>query len=321
MRKLYMFFTILAMLSGLDGCTDPWDEHYQQTDERVNMKLWDAIKQEPRFSTFVEHIEILSLDTIFSKGMPHTLFLPTNEALSEMLDTSLSPEKILLYHISPTLFLTGIVDDSRRLQTLTGKYLLFETDGNEIDVDGIPLLYSSPLYLDGKYYELDGAASPLPNLYEYTALYSEFIKKYIDSRDSVFMDLELSTPIGFDPEGNTVYDSVFGNVNLFEQEYFPVSKEFRDKNATFILFTQEQYNEALDKMAADIGYSGGSEVSEKWQLEVLMPQLMKSALFDGLLEYTDLMAGRLASITGDTVDVDYENIDPNSQYICSNGFS
>ena len=181
--------------------------------------------------------------------------------------------------------------------------------------------YTSPLYLDGKYYELTRAASPLPNLYEYTDQYSEFIRIYIDSRDSVFLDLELSTPIGFDANGNTVYDSVFGEVNLFEQEYFPVSEEFRDKNATFILFTQEQYSAALDVMASEIGVSGGSEIAQKWQLEVLMPQLMKSALFNGMLEYSDLMAGRLESITGDSVNVDYENIDPNSKYICSNGLT
>ena len=40
-----------------------------------------------------------------------------------------------------------------------------------------------------------------------------------------------------------------------------------------------------------------------------------------MLEYTDLMEGRLASVTGDSVDVDYENIDPVSQYLCSNGLT
>ena len=184
-QNLYMFVTILVMISGVYGCTDPWDEHYQSEDERVNMKLWDAIRQEPRFSTFVEITENLSLDTLFNQGLPHTIFLPTNEALSEILDTALSPEKVILYHISPTLFLSGIVENSRRLQTLTGKYLLFEKGGDEISVDGIPVQYTSPLHLDGKYYELTGAVSPRPNLYEYTALYSEFIRKYIDSRDSV----------------------------------------------------------------------------------------------------------------------------------------
>jgi len=187
-------------------------------------------------------------------------------------------------------------------------------------MDAIPVKYTSPLYLDGKYYELLGAAFPRPNLFVYTERNCQFIKKYIDSRDSVFLDLELSQPIGFDPVGNTIYDSVFGNVNLFEQEYFPVSEEFRDKNATFILFSQEQYSAALDQMASAIGTpGGGTGISEKWQLEELMPVLMEATMFEGMLEYSDLMKGRLESITGDTVDIDYMNIDPDSRFICSNG--
>ena len=316
----HMIILILVLFTVFHGCTDPWDDYYQAEDARVNMKLWDAVRQEPDFSDFVEEIENLALDSLFNSGITHTLFLPTNEALSAMLDTAVNPEQVIMYHISPTLFLSGIVKEQRRLRTLTGKYILCEVEGDQISMDGIPVKYTSPLYLDGKYYELSGAAFPRPNLYEYTERYSQFIKKYIDSRDYVFLDLELSQPIGFDPVGNTIYDSVFGNVNLFEQEYFPVSEEFRDKNATFILFSQEQYSAALDQMASVIGTpGGGSGISEKWQLEELMPVLMETTMFEGMLEYSDLMKGRLESITGDTVDIDYMNIDPDSKFICSNG--
>jgi len=319
-QRLHITIPVLVMFSVILGCTDPWDDYYQAEDARVNMKLWDAVRQEPRYSVFVNAVEASSLDSLFTNGITHTLFLPGNEALSEMLDTALNPEQVVLYHISPTLFLPGIVQEKRRLQTLTGKYVLLEIYGDQFSMDGLPVQYTSPLFLDGKYFELAGAAYPRPNLYQYTEIYSPFIKKYIDSRDSVFLDLEQSRPIGFDPEGNTVYDSVLGNVNLFEMEYFPVSEEFRSKNATFILFTQEQYSAALDQMASVIGTpGGGANISEKWQLEELMPELVKTTMFEGMLEYSDLMKGRLESITGDSVDIDYMNIDPESKYICSNG--
>jgi len=321
-QGLHIFIPVLVILSGILGCTDPWNNYYEAEDARVNMKLWDAVRQEPRFSGFVNAVEAGSLDSLFDKGLTHTLFIPDNEALSQMLDTALNPEQVLLYHISPTLFLPGIVQDKRRLQTLTGKYVFLEENGDEFTMDGLPVQYTSPLFMDGKYYELSGAAFPRPNLYEYTDQFSPFIKKYIDSREIVYLDLELSQPIGFDPAGNTIYDSIFGNVNLFEQEYFPVSEEFRSKNATFILFTQEQYSAALEQMASVIGTpGGGANISEKWQLEELMPELMKTAMFEGMLEYSDLMKGRLESITGDSVDIDYMNIDPDSKFICSNGHS
>jgi len=50
-----------------------------------------------------------------------------------------------------------------------------------------------------------------------------------------------------------VYDSVTGVVNKFERDFFPVSQEFRSEAATFILFTQDQYLDALDQMALNLG--------------------------------------------------------------------
>ncbi len=103
-QHTYALIIILALLSGSYSCTEPWDDHYQADDKRVDMKLWDAISQEPRYSVFVQNMESLSLDTIFEKGMAHTLFIPTNDALNDLLDTVLNKEQALLYHISPTLF-------------------------------------------------------------------------------------------------------------------------------------------------------------------------------------------------------------------------
>lgn len=313
---------LVVLLSGLQSCKDPWENHYQAEDEAVSITLWEAIKQEPRFTAFTESMERLKLDTLFNKGLTHTIFIPDMESLGEYLDTAHNKEAIFLYHMSPTLFLSGNISNERRLQTLTSKYLIMKNINGEITVDDIPVDYVSPLYLDGKYYELNGGLILRPNLYEYTALNSDFLRKYIDSRDSVFLDLEQSTPIGFDPQGNTIYDSVFSYINRFEQDYFPVTQEFRNKSATFILFTQDQYINALDEMTSVLNITDGAAwVPEQWQLQELMPKLMKSAMYDGMLEYSDLTVGRLESITGDSVDLDYENIDPESRYLCSNGLT
>jgi len=321
-QQVYIINIILILICGLYACTDPWEEHYHAADDQVNMKLWDAIKQEPRFSVFVEQMESLSFDTIFDQGKTYTLFIPSNDALANLLDSSQNKKQTLLYHISPTLFLSGSVLDELKLLNLSGKYLLFKKQGVSITLDDLLIEKSSPLYLDGKYYELNGAAIPRPNLYEYTAMNSQFLQSYIDSKEVIFLDMELSEPVGFDLQGNTIYDSIFGKVNLFEEEYFHISKEFRDKSATFILFTQDQYISALDKMASELGVNEGGEwVPEKWQLEELMPKLMESAMFSGMLEYSDLTAGRLLGITGDSVDLPYEFIDPDSRFLCSNGLA
>jgi hypothetical protein len=47
--------------------------------------------------------------------------------------------------------------------------------------------------------------------------------------------------------------------------------------------------------------------------------MLKNAMFDGSLYYEDFLNDTLKSITGDTVIVKHEDIDPFSRYLCSNG--
>lgn len=319
-NRVAIYIFLLLAICG-QGCKESWDDHYLPDEPQVDRPIWEAIQEEPRFSVFVDEIIKQSLDTLFSNEITHTLFIPGNEALQQALDTSTNPGELLLYHISPTLFMSRSVDRPRRLQTLLGKYVLISPGMETMYFDNTEISTIGPLFLDGKYYEIESPVSPRPNLYEFTALTSPYLSEYIDSQDSVYLDLELSTPTGFDDKGNTVYDSVIGVANLFELKYFPISEEFRDENATFILFNQEQYDFALDQVALDLQYPDRASIPEQWQSDVLMPQLFTSAMFEGMLAYEEFMQGEMESITGDTVIVDYQNIDPDSRYLCSNGLA
>lgn len=313
-------FVLFMSLVLVQACNPPWEEHYTSQEPQINMKLWDAIRQDSRFSTFVSLVETSGLDSLFEQEQVYTLFIPNNEAMETVPDTVLDIKTILQYHMMQTIFVDRSVQSSRRMLTSAGKYVLIENLNGEYAYDGSPMIFSSPLYLDGKYYELSQVALPKANLYEFTAQKSTVLKEYIDSKDSVYLDRSLSTPIGFDENGNTIYDSVFGVVNTFEEEYFPISEEFRDENATFIIFTQEQYNMALDDMASRLaGDMSGEDIPLEWQNNVLLPTTTENAMFGGILSYSDLQAGRIQSITGDTVNVDAEKIDPDSREICSNG--
>lgn len=319
-HKKYLLVTGLIII--LFSCErSDWKEHYEDYGERVNMELWDAIKSEPQFSDFVAWMEERKLDTLFKSELSYTIFVPGNQALANYNDSlGYAPDDILRYHISPTIIQTGDINGFRKVQTLTGKFSPIETGSSGSTYDTHPIVYSSPLFLNGKYFEISEIALPRPNLYEYTALYSSIIKEYIDRTDSVFLDKSLSTPVGFDAEGNTIWDSVFSVVNRFEREYFPVTTEFRDKSATFVLFTQIQYMEALERMAQGLGtgFVSGEDIPEKWQFDVLLPDLMQKSLFDGSLDYTDFKEV-MVSTTGDTILMDPFNIDPASEYLCSNG--
>ena len=320
-------YNVLAMVSLVMlipvSCTYPeWDEHYKEHPEMVDMELWDVVKAEGRYSVFVELMKAYEMDTIFNKDLSHTLFIPDNDALAFLTDTAGVMVPILENHISRTVFLTRNVQGGRKLENLGGKFPMVLATPQGYSYDLIPIEYSSPLYLDGVYYEIAEVAIPRPNLYEITERFSAIIKRYIDLSDSVYIDKSLSTPVGFDSLGNTIYDSVYGVVNRFERDFFPVSQEFRNRSATFILFTQEKYEQALDEMADILGpaFADHTDIPDSWQFEVLLSHTMEGSLFDNMLEYHQLR-DTMVSVTGDTVYLDPGNIDPDSRYMCSNGYT
>lgn len=307
----------------MSSCQEYWDDHYSDPEPTVNTSLLEALRENPRYSSFVSILEATKMDTIFGNGKLYTLFIPSNDAFDDLADSIQLTKQMLSYLITPNVFIIQNVKSQRNLQMLIGKYALLENRNDQYTFDGIPILYSSPQYLDGKFYELSEVALNRLSLYEYIAAYSATMKAYIDSKDSVFFDLSLSTPIGIDESGNTLYDSVFSVINTFEQRYFEISEEFRDKSATMLLFTQEQYEQALTEMATNIGGSfvDYNDIPLQWQNEVFLPLFISKSMFPGNLVYSDLEKGRLQGITGDSVDIDLINIDPDSRNICSNGIT
>ena len=152
-------------------------------------------------------------------------------------------------------------------------------------LDDIPLAFESPLYRNGKYFILNQMAIPKLNLYEYIAVNNPVLKAYIDSQDSVVIDKELSTPIGFDDHGNTIYDTVADIINMFELKFFEVSEEFRNRTATIVFPKEDNYNAALTEMAQAInaGYQTYADIPMEWQEDILIPYLLERGVFENML--------------------------------------
>jgi len=137
------------------------------------------------------------------------------------------------------------------------------------------------------------------------------------------MDKIESRPIGFDEDGNTVYDTVSTIYNEFEEEYYPVREEYRNKTATVVFPKAEDYNAALNIMAETLGdlYQDYSDIPLGWQNDILIPYLLEHGIFENSLTETDfIQTGRdslkLKNILGDSIVIEYQVTD---KYICSNG--
>jgi hypothetical protein len=309
------------------GCEERvWNDHYYDQPETVDQNMWDVIQGEEQFSVYAGMIRDFNYDTLFLDNNPYTLFIPTNEALNAFLDTGSVTNNILDYHISQHFIQSVSISGKQKIQTLGEKFALFEKAGNEAALDGIPLEFESPLYRNGKYFTMESMAMPKPNLYEFFAVYNPVLRDYIDSQDSVVLDKELSRPIGFDEFGNTEYDTVSLTFNLFEEEFFPVSEEFRYKTATIVFPLEDDYNMALNEMAQSIGgdYQDHTDIPLKWQNEVLIPYLLDHGVFENMVEEYEFILSpgedtlKMKNILGDSVVIEYE---PADKVLCSNGYA
>jgi len=315
---------ILLILVLFTTCKVDWETHYGNAEKSVNIKLWDTLKTIDKYSEFVKSMEFLKLDTAIRSSNSKTLFIPTNEAFIEYLDEDTTGfRETMAYHIIPTFFLLQNIENnhSRKLKTYFEKFALIQNLNNVYYIDGIEIVGSSSLFLDGKFYEIERVVKPKPNLYEYLRWNNPPIKKYIDLQDTVILDMEKSKPLGFNEQGETIYDSVVVISNIWEEEYFPISKEFRDIYATMIIPDQLSYDAALDEMCQVIGgqYLSHGDIPSDWQNNILIPILLYQGTFGGLWNPGDFNKDIIVNIVSDTINFNID-IDTSSRKICTNGW-
>ena len=306
------------------GCEKKWDQYYYSNPPTVNRNVWDAIKEDPDLSTFVNYMQQKHYDTLFKYNNTYTLFIPDNNSFASIPEGDSITSAVIDYHISPFLVQSGSVKSRTKLQTLSDKFVLLEKKGN-LQFDGIDLYYESPLYLNGKFYKMNEIGFPLPNIYEFYKIHNPVFTDYIDSQDSITLDKEKSRPIGFDEYGNTIYDSVVIIINKFEEKYFPVSKEFRNKTATLVFPFEEDYNSALTRMAQAMGsiYEDYQDIPLDWQYDKLIPYLLEHGVFENMVERSTFLTPthgdtiKMKNILGDSVVIDYV---PGEKILCSNGY-
>lgn len=333
MKQKLIYMTILVAV--FVSCTQEWDKHYTDYPETVNQNIWDAMANEPEISDFYNILKGLNYDTLFISDIPYTVFMPTNEAVSQYkIEHSIDSigKELINYHISSHFIQSGNIDGVRQIQTFTKKFALFERLGTGMKLDGIEIMSESPLYRNGKFFIIGEVAQPRPNFYEFYAVTNPMLRDYIDSKDSIIIDRERSEPIGFDEQGRTIYDTVAIRYNKFEDEFFPVRTEFRTQGATIVFPVLDDYDQALTNMALKLnipGYNDYNDIPKKWQQEILFPVLLKHGVFENRLEPeeftwepgnnqsgTDLF--KLKNIQGDSVFINYT---PVNKVYCSNGYA
>lgn len=324
--KIGIILTVFIFMAA--GCKNTtWDDHYTKLPETINMNVWDAVKARSDLSKFVDLMVKYHFDSLFTSNDSYTLFIPDNTAIDKLMQSEDIGTTLLKYHISRHVIQPVDIQGKRKLQTLDEKYSTFESVAGSSTYDDVPLIFESPLYLNGKFFIMGEVAVPKLNLYEYFAKNNTYLKAYIDSKDSLVLDREKSKAIGYDENGNTVYDTVATRYNDVENYYFPMSKEFRVWTATIAFPRQAKYEAGLTEMAQKLGgnYVDYRDIPVKWQQDILIPHLLDHGVFLNMLDASefktiDILTKKkkynMVNIIPDSIVVNYVPID---KYLSSNG--
>src|SRR5690606_13993927 len=189
------------------------------------------------------------LDEELARDQNLTVWAVSNENMGSFDDTPGDGKFILSYHLNNLSYDETKIKKSLRVMTFNGKYLTVVPEGGKIHVGDAIVLQGNQLCKNGVVHEIDQVLTPDLSIYEYLeqlgADYSVIRDTILAMNDTIF-DPQNSIPVGVDPTGNTVYDSVFVISNpIFDK--VNIRSEFA--NVTMFLPS----NQVIDDCFNDLG--------------------------------------------------------------------
>ena len=208
-------FRILALLLAgvtLAGCDDRWQEHYEGETPGSDQTVYEMIAENPELSTFKEMIDRSGYAGLLNSTQTFTVWAPVNSALTGFdLDDEALVKRTVLNHIARFNH-SSANDGLTRVRMYNGKKFRFDDSGYA----GVAMITPDILCANGVLHTLEEAIPYSYNIREYIDSHSETsrLAEFLARFDQEKFDVENSTPIDVNAQGETVYDSVKIQYNM-----------------------------------------------------------------------------------------------------------
>ncbi|WP_083984919.1 fasciclin domain-containing protein [Geofilum rubicundum] len=246
MKSLVAIFCFCLL--GLAACSDAWNQYYSDKAEDVttsDQTLGAFLEAEEAFSDFRALLQEAGVLDELDKDQYMTVWAVNNEHFDLSGIGNLEPSHVARYHLNYLAYGENNLKAGLRIPTFNGTYITIGESGALVNESRI---LSSQRFKNGVVHEIDQIMVPLINMFDYISQLGDdhsMIRDSILSYNSRVFDRRNSTPVGVDPTGNTVYDSVFYTSNpLFEQADF--SSEF--SQYTLFLPNNQVVEATFDKL-------------------------------------------------------------------------
>lgn len=265
MKYILMAFLPLMALS----CQDEWDEHYGQTNPMASQEsLWQALKGRAELSNFVRLVENVGYEYYIDGDRMFTLFVPTNDCLTEADVDSLTEvynaqksnriknndntviKQVLQNHMAMYNYAAIASGDSVQMMMLNGKYSYLADGG----VNGVKYLSSNMLYRNGVLFTVGSRLPYFANVSEYFTMDDELdsIASFFSRYNVYEFDASRSVP-GEIVDGKTVYlDSVMNLKNVMFDELGYINRE--DSAYWMVVPTDRQWRKLYEEYKTYFNY-------------------------------------------------------------------
>jgi uncharacterized surface protein with fasciclin (FAS1) repeats len=198
------------------ACGDEWTKHYESAPSEMegisNETIFAYLEGNTDYSAFVSLLKETGLAEELDKGNVYTVWAPTNSAMADLSGYSIEQKRLIAKsHVNSIALYETKLADGKMIKMLSGKNFILTKVGEDYQLDAKPVS-TGQVCNNGVVYVLGGTILPKMNLLDYLLNsgeeYSTFRRELFSRTDTIF-DLDNSFPLGFNEEGNQIYDSVF----------------------------------------------------------------------------------------------------------------
>lgn len=241
-------FTLLLGFLFFSCQDDQWDKHYDRDNSLPNENLYELIQQDADLSKFAQMIEISGYKDLLASTQSLTVWAPVNSTLEDVDLTDVAAVRTLVGNHIARFNISSSTPVEQSVKMVNRKVYHFTNDGG-LNFGGSLLLAKDKLAHNGVLHKVNSNILYFNNLYEYLGASENTSKvwNFLSSFTEEIIDEELSTPIGVDENGLTIYDTVMISYNPLLKELGAINLE--DSVYTMILPTNKAWDSAYDRIS------------------------------------------------------------------------
>lgn len=312
-KRINKYFSAIALgaaLLAVPGCSDSWDEHFnnEEGSTAATETLWEKITSNPNLTKFasiaekakfykddIHPVTTYTYANLLQSGQVCTVWAPTDDMISDeeyqkwldMCETDgyNVQQQFMGNHIA--LFrhnVTNAVVDT--IKMINGKNLVF--DKVELTMQGVALQDKNIPALNGTLHTIQGITPFNYNFYEFLKFGTELKEfgAYLVSKDTIYFNNNASIEGMPDENGNPTYvDSVYTTENrLMQWQYLPRN------NADEWMMAEKGFNARIN--AEDSSFIMIMPTDAAWNatVEKLKPHYKYADMYEDRVKQGETMA-------------------------------